>query len=327
MLKNDVEAISKKEGRLVGTDSHDLARDYIVARLQTIGAKPYEGNSLVLPYDSNGLNFFNVVGSIPGSNPGLDPILLGAHYDTCGAKPGADDNAAAVAILLSTAEKLVGAKHERTVILAFFDAEEPPFFLDPSKMGSIRLYYDHGLHNVHIAIIMDLVGHDVPIPNLEDVLFITGMESDPGLQTIIRAIEPERGLRTVPTLNSYLEFDLSDHHIFRVHGHPYLLLTCGRWEHYHSVTDTPDKLNYQKMNHVRDYVLTLIDQISVKSLLRPSERAIPESVPEYDTLQTELYFLKKTIQPTLAAFGQDINLRSREDIDKLVALLLQRFNL
>jgi hypothetical protein len=327
MLKNDVEAIAKSEGRLVGTDSHDLARDYIVDRLQTIGAKPYKGASLVLPYDSNGLDFFNIVGSIPGSNPELDPILLGAHYDTCGATPGADDNAAAVAILLSTAEKLVEAKHERTTILAFFDAEEPPFFLNPTKMGSIRLYNDHGLNNVHIAIIMDLVGHDVPVPNLEDLLFITGMESDPGLQSIIRGVEPERGLRTVPTLNSYLEFDLSDHHIFRVHGHPYLLLTCGRWEHYHSVTDTPDKLNYQKMNHIRDYVLTLIAQIAVTSLLSPSRMAILESVHEYDTLQTELHFLKKNIQPILAAFGQDMDLRSRGDIDKLVALLLQNFDL
>ena len=32
MLKSDVETISKKEGRLAGTASHDLARDHIVSR-------------------------------------------------------------------------------------------------------------------------------------------------------------------------------------------------------------------------------------------------------------------------------------------------------
>ena len=77
------------------------------------------------------------------------------------------------------------------------------------------------------------------------------------------------------------------------------------------------------MNHIRDYLLTLIDKIAVTSLLTPSEK----DIPEYDTLQTELYFLKKNIQPILAAFGQDVDLNSRRDIDKLVELLLQKFDL
>ena len=318
MLKDDVEAISRQEGRLVGTASHDLARDYIIDRLQEIGVKPYKESSLVLPYDSDGINFFNIVGLILGSDPDLDPVLVGAHYDTCGAKPGADDNAAAVAILLSIAETLVNSEPERSIILAFFDAEEPPFFLDPAKMGSIRLYNDHGLDNVHIAIIMDLVGHDVPIPTLENILFITGMESAKELESTILESEPENGLRTVTTLNSYLGIDLSDHHIFRVNGHPYLLLTCGRWQHYHQATDTPDKLNFEKMNSIRDYLIELIRKTSATSL---------DTLSEYDTLQTELYFLNKNIQPILAAFGQSVELNSRQDINKLVDMLLRGFNL
>ena len=322
-MENDVRAISQKEGRLVGTDGHDRARDHIVNRLQAIGAKPYKGHSLVLPYDYEGLHFFNIVASITGSNPDLDPILVGAHYDTFGAQPGADDNAAGVAILLSIAEKLIGAECDRTILLVFFDAEEPPFFLHPSTMGSIRFYNDHQLDNVHIAIIMDLVGHDVPVPNLEDILFITGMESASELDSAILATEPDIGLRTVPILNSYLPIDLSDHHIFRVNRHPYLLLTCGRWKHYHEVTDTPDKLNYEKINYIRDYALRLIDRTSTTSLSVPPK----EPFPEDHTLQTELYFLKKNIQPTLTSLGLDIKLESREDINKLVSLVLLKFNL
>ena len=61
-------------------------------------------------------------------NP-LAPVLLGAYYDTCDSLPGADDNAAAVPVLLEVAAQMADETLERSVILAFFDAEEPPHFL------------------------------------------------------------------------------------------------------------------------------------------------------------------------------------------------------
>ena len=59
----------------------------------------------------------------------LAPVLLGARYDTCDSLPGADDNAAAVPVLLEVAAQMADETLERSVILAFFDAEEPPHFL------------------------------------------------------------------------------------------------------------------------------------------------------------------------------------------------------
>ncbi len=120
------------------------------------------------------MEFTNIVGRLPGMNPDLDPVLLGAHYDTCGPYPGAGDNAAAVAALLSAASHLIEQPADRDVILAFFEAEEPPSFLGPT-MGSIRFYEHQRRDRIHCAVVMDLVGHDVPIPGLEDLLFITGM--------------------------------------------------------------------------------------------------------------------------------------------------------
>ena len=72
------------------------------------------------------------------------------------------------------------------MIFAFFDAEEPPHFLSPA-MGSIRFFEDQRLGDIHCAVIMDLVGHDVPVPGLEDVLFITGMETDSVLGDVIQS--------------------------------------------------------------------------------------------------------------------------------------------
>ena len=100
---------------------------------------------------------------------------------------------------------------------------------------------------------MDLVGHDVSLGNLPapgaraaDLLFVIGAESHPALASVLRSVSGQGTLPIVATLNRYVE-DMSDHHVFRLHEVPYLFLTCGRWKHYHEVTDTPDRLNYAKM--------------------------------------------------------------------------------
>jgi Zn-dependent M28 family amino/carboxypeptidase len=64
-------------------------------------------------------------------------LIIGAHYDVCGAQPGAGDNASAVAGLLETARLLGENKPELDyqVDLVFYCLEEPPFF-STEYMGS-----------------------------------------------------------------------------------------------------------------------------------------------------------------------------------------------
>jgi len=317
VLKDDVSVLATAQGRMVGSRGHDEAKDHIVARLKTIGVQPYAGYSLELPYDHGGERFVNIVGQFQGQNTGLSPILLGAHYDTCGPYPGADDNAAAVAVLLAVTERLKETLPDRTVILAFFDAEEPPHFLQPS-MGSIRFYEDQLEDEIHCAIIMDLIGHDIPIPGLEDLLFITGMESDPGLQDVLKRTVPDRDLKIIPTLNSYVG-DLSDHHIFRLNRKPYLLLTCGHWEHYHMSSDTIEKLNFDKIREVTEYLLRLVMSVSATSIHGPFEGV--------DTAEAELHFLRDNLMPSLNGLGIELDLRGRADIDHLVWMMMSRFGL
>ena len=316
-LMADVLALTADGGRNVGSPGHERARDFIVTRLAELGASQYSGDSFLQPYGPEASRFANIIATIPGTDPAKEPILLGAHFDTCGDIPGADDNAAAVAILLGVAESIQKTVCDRSVVLAFFDAEEPPYF-QTSMMGSIRFYEDQRTGPVHAAIILDLVGHDVPVEGLEDLLFITGTESDPGLEMAVRHSEPESGVRTVPTLNSYVG-DLSDHHIFRENERPYLLLTCGRWEHYHMPTDTPDKLSIGKIEAVANYVVTLTESLCKSSLDGP--------FLGNETLRTEIYFLDKNIPPTLRDLGIYLPLSTRSDVDRLVSLLMSRFDL
>ena len=316
-LMADVLALTADGGRNVGSPGHQRARDFIVTRLAELGASQYSGDSFLQPYGPKASRFANIIATIPGADSAKAPILLGAHFDTCGDIPGADDNAAAVAILLGVAESIQKTVCDRSVVLAFFDAEEPPYF-QTSMMGSIRFYEDQRTGPVHAAIILDLVGHDVPVEGLEDLLFITGTESDPGLEMAVRHSEPESGVRTVPTLNSYVG-DLSDHHIFRENERPYLLLTCGRWEHYHMPTDTPDKLSIGKIEAVANYVVTLTESLCKSSLDGP--------FLGNETLRTEIYFLDKNIQPTLRDLGIYLPLSTRSDVDRLVSLLMSQFDL
>ena len=316
-LMADVLALTADGGRNVGSPGHQRARDFIVTRLAELGVSQYSGDSFLQPYGPESGGFANIIAMLPGADPAKAPILLGAHFDTCGDIPGADDNAAAVAILLGVAESIQKTVCDRSVVLAFFDAEEPPYF-QTSVMGSIRFYEDQRTGPVHAAIILDLVGHDVPMEGLEDLLFITGAESDPGLEMAVRHSEPESGLRTVPTLNSYVG-DLSDHHIFRENERPYLLLTCGLWEHYHMPTDTPEKLSIGKIEAVANYVVTLTESLCKSSLDGP--------FLGNETLDTEIYFLKKNIMPTLRSLGISLPLNSRTDIDRLVTLLMSQFSL
>jgi hypothetical protein len=280
-----------------------------------LGLEGYARGSFELPYRAGGERFVNLVGRLPGSDPALAPVLLAAHYDTCGPLPGADDNAAALAILLSVIGRLRERRLTRSILFAFFDAEEPPHFLS-STMGSKVFYHRQRAEPIHCAVVLDLVGHDLPLSGLEDLLFITGMESDPNLPHVLRACEPLNGIRTVPALNRYVG-DMSDHHVFRVAGRPYLFLSCGRWEHYHRASDTPDRLNYEKMAAIARYGVELGAALSNASLDGPFEG--------YDSTPHELYFMRKALGPSAERWG--ITFRSRHDIDRLAMTLLSQFRL
>ena len=107
--------------------------------------------------------------------------------------------------------------------------------------------------------------------------------------------------------------------MFRKNECPYLLLTCGRWEHYHSNTDTVDKLNIAKIEAVANYAVTLIEKLCDSSVNGPFEGN--------GTLPTEIYFLEKNIMPTLRNLGISLPLNSRTDIDRLVTVLMSQFSL
>ena len=312
-IESDVNALVTDSGRSTGSQGHTEAKQYLIDRLSTLSVEPYKGEGFEIGYHASGQDYSNVVAIIEGKDPDLAPVLLGAHYDAVEGTPGADDNAAAVAILLDIAGKLEPHTFRRSVIFAFFDAEEPPNFLSTS-MGSIRFFEDQREDDIHCAIIMDLVGHDVPMQGFEDLVFVTGMESHPGLADTIESVLPFDGIRVLPLLNEYVG-DLSDHHIFRVNEVPYLFLSCGIWAHYHRDTDTPDKLNYSKAGTIAELVASLAEDISSRSLVSPLDG--------YDTSEIEARYINETLAAMLPSGG----ISGRNQIDQLVRTITDQFGI
>jgi aminopeptidase YwaD len=66
----------------------------------------------------------NVIATLPGLDPSLPAIAVGAHHDTQRGNPGADDNASGVICILALARQLAGKKHRRTIRFYSFGTEE-----------------------------------------------------------------------------------------------------------------------------------------------------------------------------------------------------------
>ncbi len=334
-LTEHSQALALPLGRRVGSSGHDVARDYLLHQIRETGLLPFRGDSFELIYKRPHPNtrklqtFTNLVGVIPGKNRALPPILVGAHYDSVIDAPCVDDNATSVAKTLVLAETLIPRQLKRDVVIAFFDAEEPPFFLGET-MGSRRFVEDHCQDMRFAAVIIsDLIGHDatdcdLPIPgivktfmpHLRKLVGVMGAESDASFPAIVEAAANDaKHLRVLSTLSDYIG-PLSDHAPFAQAGHPFLFLSCGMGKYYHHPDDDMRWINFDKLAHITRYVGDLIQRID-------DTPKTADHTPQ-DPFETEIRMLRRAIGPALPLamryFGIPMP-RMREDLDDLVATL------
>src|SRR5262245_4348895 len=123
---------SQCAGRAPGSAGGRAARGLVMEAFRQAGLEPVE-------QPVPGCGGANVLASLKGERDRW--VLVAAHYDHLGQAGGhtyhgADDNAAAVAILIELARALRDNPPEgRSVLFAAFDGEEPPHFLSEG-MGS-----------------------------------------------------------------------------------------------------------------------------------------------------------------------------------------------
>ena len=281
-LETDVRhlASSELQGRERGSAGNALARAHIVARLQRAGLAPLFGERFEQPAVRDGeVHAVNVGAIYRAADRDADWVILVAHYDHLGVirgnvHPGADDNASAVALLLAVGDALGRARPalRRHVVLLFPDAEEPPY-IRTERMGSAWFWRHLPLPagTLHLALVLDLVGGraapELRAAGLGDALFVLGTEADPSLRALVAELAPIAGVDPVSLSLAAVEampyrpgtrFSRSDYHSLREDvRRPFLFLTTGRTETYHTPEDTPGTLDYERLGRVTRWVAQL----------------------------------------------------------------------
>jgi len=197
----------------------------------------------------------------PGSDPELakEVILVSAHYDHDGVKngviyPGADDNGSGSMGLLALAEALVEyGPMRRSVMLIWMSGEEKGLWGSAAWTTAPSLPAGHkAVCDVNI----DMIGRNAP-----DYLLITPTRARKEYNGLARLAESLAPLEGFPRLGSADEYwERSDHHNFSVNLKiPVAFLFSGEHADYHKPTDTPDKIDYDKIRRVVRLVMRLLD--------------------------------------------------------------------
>ncbi len=327
-VREDTGSLSLPGGRKVGTPGHELAVSFLERRMAESGLSFYQGESYRLPYRHGGREFTNLAGSLPGRSGKLKPLLLGAHYDSAIEGPCSDDNAVAVALLLDLAPGLRTAGMDRTIVFAFFDAEERPFF-GTEAMGSVRFAEEHS-SDFSAAVILDAVGHDfelmVPLLDrsfrrIREFIFVSGAEDHPSLPGPLEESSSSiRGLRVIPVQSRYTG-QHSDDMAFRRKGVPCLFISRGNGRHTHTPGDDMEWVNFHAVSRVRDWVTGL--------LVRLDRACLEDGDVPGETLGMEIRMLKRAAGVLLPGLLLFLGIRkpaprTREDMD-LLAFELRKY--
>jgi hypothetical protein len=243
----------------------DLVAEYIRSEFVKANGKVSDQ-----PYPVKGRTYRNVIAVFgPDTN---ERVVIGAHYDTAGGRPGADDNASGIAGLIELAHLLGKATLPLKVELVAFTLEEPPFFRT-EHMGSA--VHANSLKRegaaVRAMLSLEMIGYfsdakdsqAFPIGLLALLYPTTGnfisVIGKTGQASLVRRIKRAMaGASTLPIYSmnapaSIPGVDFSDHLNYWHVGYPAAMISDTsfyRNPHYHTDADTPEKLNYPKMAQV-----------------------------------------------------------------------------
>lgn len=280
-MENDVTFLASDDlqGRETGTEGELKAAHYIKERFVSMGLSPkgdaatfFQTFAFAPKNDPHGEVRFresgndslitgtNVVGYL--DNKASNTIVIGAHYDHLGMggegslyregaaiHNGADDNASGVAVMLQLTQKLQAETYKgNNYLFIAFSGEE---------MGLLGSNYftknaTIPLSQINYMINMDMVGR----LNEEKALAVHGIGTSPlwnqtvfAANTSFKLAEHESGVGP------------SDHTSFYLNDIPVLHLFTGQHDDYHKPGDDSEKLNYDGMRMIQDYILSIIAEL------------------------------------------------------------------
>ncbi|NJM96582.1 MAG: M28 family peptidase [Phormidesmis sp. RL_2_1] len=239
---------------------HHLAQQYIRTELSQWGQLTCQS------FFCSGHEHFNWQVVIPGKQPTLAPILIGAHYDTVIDSPGADDNASGVAVLLVLAEILFKNPPRRPIHLIAFDLEEYGLI---GSLTCAQTWHDQQ-RPLHLMLSLEMLGYysSVPhsqtypvkllsrvYPNTGDFVALIGdIRAIPHMMRMKRCLRradaPCEWLPVIHQGRQLPDTRRSDHAPFWDRGYRAILVTDTanlRNPHYHSPSDKLETLDINAM--------------------------------------------------------------------------------
>jgi Peptidase family M28 len=270
VLNRHIETIAAREHNLRRYDELEKAARYIEATLASYG---YSVGRQEFFVDDSAVRNIDVVIEPRADISDPEVIVVGAHYDSVVGSPGANDNGSGTAAVIELARLLrdragTGSKRIRLVL---FVNEEPPYFRT-EDMGS--LHYARALAERKERV--------VAMYSLETIGFYSNAPGSQRYPAPFSLIFPDRGdfvafvsttyaralvWETIRSFRSHTPFpsiggvapdivpgmDWSDHWSFEQFGFPAMMVTDTapfRYPHYHQPSDTPDKVDNEKLARV-----------------------------------------------------------------------------
>lgn len=284
-IKEDVTylASDELEGRQTGTEGEKKAAQYLINRYKEIGLEPKGTEGYLQPFSfkpkidphkevefttnaDSTITGNNIIGYI--NNGAKTTIVIGAHYDHLGfggegslfrgeekaVHNGADDNASGVAVMLNLASRLK-VKNDTAKVM---DKNNYLFMsFSGEEMGLLGSNYFSknptiDAKSINYMINMDMVGR----LKADSTLAVYGTGTSPMFKQTIKAnndkfklVENESGVGP------------SDHTSFYLIDVPVLHFFTGQHGDYHKPGDDSEKLNYEGMSLISDYIFEIISDL------------------------------------------------------------------
>jgi len=274
------------EGRETGKKGQKMAADYIMNHFKNIGIPPYKGKKYFQKFNvrkkrhvckcedcdidflkkisgvRNWVKGENVLGYIEGSDLKNELIIITAHYDHLGKHDslifnGADDDGSGTVAALEIAEAFMLAKKaghgpRRSVLVMPVSGEEK------GLLGS-KYYTDnpiYPLENTVANLNIDMIGRLDDWHDTANYVYLIGADRlSQELHDISEQVNKEYiGLNLDYKFNEDDDpnryYYRSDHYNFAKNNIPVIFYFNGVHEDYHKVTDTVEKIDFEKIQTI-----------------------------------------------------------------------------
>lgn len=250
----------------VGSAEHARVQAYLVQRLTALGLNPILQSGALSPEAITRLTRWggdpaaagnaavDVVGVLPGRDPGAAAVVLMAHYDSAWGSPGAADDGAGVAAVLETVRAIKArGPADRTLVVLLTDAEE-------LNLDGARLFFSENPLRDRIGAVVNLEARG---GGGRAMMFETGRGNAETVRLFTQAARKADGGATSNALSIFVYENMPNGTDFTIPKNRGIggvnFAFIGRPSQYHSPSATPENLDQGALQHIGSQALEATD--------------------------------------------------------------------